>query len=258
LRSERRKADKTALVRLHGNVCQVGAWLAGRMVELLFDPFDLDRIEVRLGGKSAGTAVPFVLGRHRHPKTRTPDGQERAEPAPTGIDYLGALGDGHDEALREQVSYSSSSAARPNRRRRKNQKTSGKSGRKAVADSPGQTLALARTAAGAVRSLNHAALGGEGLEQPADAYELIGELALAAAGLPQLLAQVGRWLASALAAGRLGCDDGTDPAGAVSVAWLFISDARASAAALARDLGCAQQQLAAVNGGTSAQEKGEF
>ena len=103
--SERRKADKTALVRLHGNACQVDAWLAGRMVELLFSPFDLDRIEVRLAGKPAGTAVPFVIGRHRHPKTRTPDGQARTEPAPTGIDYLSALGDGHDEALREQVSY---------------------------------------------------------------------------------------------------------------------------------------------------------
>jgi putative transposase len=103
--SERRKADKTALVRMHGNVYQVDAWLAGRMVELLFSPFDLDRIEVRLGGKPAGTAVPFVMGRHRHPKTRTPDGQARTEPAPTGIDYLGALGDSHDAALRDQVSY---------------------------------------------------------------------------------------------------------------------------------------------------------
>jgi putative transposase len=103
--SERRKADKTALVRLHGNVYQVDAWLAGRMLELLFSPFDLDRIEVRLAGKPAGTAVPFVMGRHRHPKTRTGDGQARTEPAPTGIDYLGALGDSHDEALREQVSY---------------------------------------------------------------------------------------------------------------------------------------------------------
>jgi putative transposase len=103
--SERRKADKTALVRLHGNVYQVDAWLAGRVVELLFDPFDLDRIEVRLGGKPAGTAVPFVMGRHRHPKTRTPDGQARTEPAPTGIDYLGALGDRHDQALRDRVSY---------------------------------------------------------------------------------------------------------------------------------------------------------
>ena len=82
-----------------------------------------------------------------------------------------------------------------------------------MTDAPG-TLALARTAAGAVRSLNHATLGGQGLDHPADAYELIGELALAAGGLPQLLAQVGRWLAAALAAGQLGCDDGTDPAAA--------------------------------------------
>jgi hypothetical protein len=117
-----------------------------------------------------------------------------------------------------------------------------------VTDSPDRTLALARTAAGAVRSLNHATLGGDGLEQPADAYGLLGELSQAAAGLPQLLAQVGRWLAAALAAGRLGCDDGTDPAAAVSGAWLFISGARSTAAALARDLDCAQQQLAAVHG----------
>ena len=117
-----------------------------------------------------------------------------------------------------------------------------------MSDSPDGTLALARTAAEAVRSLNHATLGGNGLGQPADAYAVLGELSLAAARLPQLLGQVGTWLAAALAAGRLGCDDGTDPAAAVSGAWLFISDARASAAALARDLGQAQQQLAAVNG----------
>jgi putative transposase len=60
--SERRKADKTALVRMHGNACQVDAWLAGRTVELLFSPFDLDRVEVRPGGKPAGAAVPFTVG----------------------------------------------------------------------------------------------------------------------------------------------------------------------------------------------------
>ena len=124
-------------------------------------------------------------------------------------------------------------------------------------DSPDETLALARTAAEAVRFLNHATLGGSGLAQPADAYSLLGDLSLAAAGLPQLLAQVGRWLASALAAGRLGCDDGTDPAAAVSGAWLFMSDARASAAALARDLDHARQQIAAVNGATHTEDTEE-
>jgi hypothetical protein len=120
-----------------------------------------------------------------------------------------------------------------------------------VSDSPDGTLALARSAAEAIRGLNHATLGGNGLGQPADAYEVLGELSLAASGLPQLLGQVGTWLAAALAAGRLGCDDRTDPACAVSGAWLFISDARGSAAALARDLEQAQQQLAAVNGSPS-------
>ncbi len=112
----------------------------------------------------------------------------------------------------------------------------------------GTPQALARTAAGAVRSLNHATLGGSGLEQPADASAVLGELTLAAAGLPQQLGQVGPWLASAFAAGRLGCDDGADPAAAIGGARLFLDGARASAAALARDLGDAQQQIAAVNG----------
>ena len=126
-----------------------------------------------------------------------------------------------------------------------------------MADSPDETLALARTAAGAVRSLNHATLGGAGLAQPADACELIGELSLAACGLPPLLAQVGRRLAAARASGQLGCDDCTDPVAAVSGAWMFLSDARSAAAALARDLGNAQQQLAAVHGSELAEEAGE-
>ena len=122
---------------------------------------------------------------------------------------------------------------------------------------PPGPAALARTAAEALRSLNHATLGGAGLGQPADACEVLGELSLTASRIPQLLGQVGRWLAAALAAGQLGCDDGTDPAAAISGAWLFISDARASAAALARDLDHAQQQLAAVHGSLPAEHSQE-
>jgi hypothetical protein len=124
-----------------------------------------------------------------------------------------------------------------------------------VDDSPQETLVLARTAAESVRGLCHATLGQDGLAQPADACALLGELSLAASRLPQLLGQVSQWLAAALASGRLGCDDGTDPACAVGGAWIFISDARGSAAALARDLGQAQQQLSAVNGGPSQKEE---
>jgi hypothetical protein len=111
-----------------------------------------------------------------------------------------------------------------------------------------QATALARQASEAVRSLNHAALGPGGLRQPADVYDVLGELSPAASRLPYLLTQVGHWLAAALAAGQLGSDDGTDPAGTVGTARAFLADARGTAAALARDLGRAQQHLSAVHG----------
>ncbi len=82
--SERRKAAKTALVSLHGNSYQVAAHLAGRYVELVFDPFDLSQVEVRAGGKPAGTAIPFAVGRHRHPKTRTRTGRSGPSRPPPG------------------------------------------------------------------------------------------------------------------------------------------------------------------------------
>ena len=75
--------------------------------------------------------------------------------------------------------------------------------------------------------------------------------ALSAGRLPatgQALAQITRYLDQALAAGRLGHDLGDDPAHAVEAAAVFLSDAAASAAALAGDLDAAQQQLAPVNG----------
>jgi hypothetical protein len=124
-----------------------------------------------------------------------------------------------------------------------------------VSDSPQPSPAgLARTAAEAVRSLNHATLGGQGLEQPSDAYEVLGELTAAASRLPQLLAQVAGFLDRALAGGRLGHDLGDDPCFAVETAGLFLDGARLSAAALAGDLGAAQQQLALVNGNPARKE----
>ena len=93
--SERRTVRKTATVSLHGNLYQVDASLVRRVVELVFDPFDLTDIDVRHKGRPAGKAVPFLIGRHRHAKTRTGDGEQRAEPEPTGIDYLKILDDAH-------------------------------------------------------------------------------------------------------------------------------------------------------------------
>ena len=73
---------------------------------------------------------------------------------------------------------------------------------------------------------------------------MIGALSLAAARTGQALAQITRYLDQALAAGRLGHDHGDDPAHAVDATAVFLSDAAASAAALAGDLDAAQQQLA--------------
>lgn len=114
------------------------------------------------------------------------------------------------------------------------------------APAPGDAaLALARAAAEAVRGLNHAA--GAGLGQPAVAYAVLGELSLAASRLPQLLGRVSRQLAAAIAAGQLSCDDGTSPAHPAGAARASLDDARGTAAALARDLSRAQQQLSAVS-----------
>jgi len=79
--------------------------LTGTRVELVFDPFDLTRIEVRAAGRAAGTAVPHRLGRHTHPKA-TPE--IPAQPAPpTGIDYLKVLDQTHSANTVKGINYSS-------------------------------------------------------------------------------------------------------------------------------------------------------
>lgn len=84
--SVNRQVRKTAEISLFGNVYEVDPFLAGRVVELVFDPFDLTHIEVRHRGKPWGLARPRVVGRHVHRKARA----EPPTPPPpaTGIDYL--------------------------------------------------------------------------------------------------------------------------------------------------------------------------
>jgi putative transposase len=92
-----RTVTKTATVSLHGNYYEVDAALVGRRCQLLFDPFDLTRIEVRYGDRSFGLAVAVRVGRHTHPQAR----QEPEPPAAaTGIDYLGLLADQRDQDVK--------------------------------------------------------------------------------------------------------------------------------------------------------------
>jgi hypothetical protein len=117
------------------------------------------------------------------------------------------------------------------------------------------TVALARTAAEAIRGLNWTTRCDAGLDQPSAAYDVIGALSLAASRLPQLIAQITGYLGRALAAGRLGHDLGEDPAPDINGAGIFLGDAHLSAGALAGDLNEAQQQLALVNGLPSLRRK---
>lgn len=101
--SEQRLVKKTATVSLHGNIYQVEADLAGQRIELVFDPFDLATIEVRLQGKPMGLAVPHRIGRHTHPKARP-----ETPPAPalaSGIAYLPLVEAAHQAELAARVNY---------------------------------------------------------------------------------------------------------------------------------------------------------
>ena len=103
--SEWRTVTKTATVSMHGNRYQVDPALAGRRVELVFDPFDLTVLSVRSGGQDAGTAIPHHISRHAHPKARPEPRPGDDAPRATGIDYLALLGERHDRQAAGRVNY---------------------------------------------------------------------------------------------------------------------------------------------------------
>ncbi|MBF6558330.1 MAG: DDE-type integrase/transposase/recombinase [Acidimicrobiales bacterium] len=98
-----RTVTKTALVSLQGNTYQVDPLLAGIRVELVFDPFDLTTVAVRVRGVPAGTAIPHRIGRHAHIKARPETPPE--QPAATGIDYARLIAQAHHAELAEGVNY---------------------------------------------------------------------------------------------------------------------------------------------------------
>jgi putative transposase len=96
-----RLVRKTATVALEGNVYSVDPFLAGRKVELIFNPFDLTELDVYWQGRKVGRAVPQVIGRHAHPKA--PPDEDPAPAALTGIDYLQLVTAADTAALGEQL-----------------------------------------------------------------------------------------------------------------------------------------------------------
>src|SRR6201993_2870048 len=102
--SVERTVTKTATVSLHGNSYEVDPALVGRKVELVFDPFDLTRIEVRYRHRPFGTAAPLQIGRYTHPQAAR---ELPPPPTGTGIDYLKLLAEQRDAELRgHRIDYS--------------------------------------------------------------------------------------------------------------------------------------------------------
>ncbi len=94
--STERTVTKTAMVSLHGNSYEVDPALVGRKVELVFDPFDLTRIEVRYQHRPFGLATPLQIGRYTHPQAKR---ELPPPPTGTGIDYLKLLAEQRDAEL---------------------------------------------------------------------------------------------------------------------------------------------------------------
>ena len=96
--STQRTVTKTGTVSLHGNTYQVEPALAGRKVELVFSPFNLEDIQIRYRDKGYGKAVPHRITRHTHPKAKPETIDTPAVPR-TGIDYLGMVADTHHRQI---------------------------------------------------------------------------------------------------------------------------------------------------------------
>ena len=102
--AEQRTATRQATVTVHGNHYEIDPALARRRVELIFDPLDMERVEVRFQGRAMGLAVPREIRRHVHPRASADAGAEQ-EPKATGIDYLGLIEARRREQLERRIDY---------------------------------------------------------------------------------------------------------------------------------------------------------
>jgi len=100
--SAQRVVTRTATVSLAGNRYEVDPGLVGKRVELRYDPEDMTTLSVYLEGRLVGVAKPFMLGQHVHPAVPQ---AVRAQPQPTGVDYLNLVLRTFEADITEQISY---------------------------------------------------------------------------------------------------------------------------------------------------------
>jgi hypothetical protein len=124
---------------------------------------------------------------------------------------------------------------------------------------PERTRQLAETLAEVVRVMNHATMHHEALGTPADADRVIREIASAASRLPQLLGQIGAWLAAEQAAGRIEVAGSGEYAGRAEVAVLAANIRLDAARAVAAELQEGLDSAASVTSdlASAAQEDGD-
>lgn len=99
---ETRKVRKDGCIELQGNRYEVDAHLAGRKLELRFDPFDLSNLEVFLEGIALGNAVVLLQGREKHIAVEHLVTQPSLPLKPkSSLDYLAALRTEYQTQLRQ-------------------------------------------------------------------------------------------------------------------------------------------------------------
>ena len=101
---EMRKVRRDGRIELQGNSYQVPAHLAGRKIELRFDPFDLANLEIWLDGNNLGKATITQQGREKHIAVERLSTQapETARPK-SSLDHLAALRQEYQEKLRKEA-----------------------------------------------------------------------------------------------------------------------------------------------------------
>lgn len=102
---ERRKVSRSATVSLQGNTYAIDPQLIGRTIELRFDPFQLDQLEVWLESKSLGPARVLRLEHGQHLAVAglrpiPPTSKQLAK-----LDFLAALRAEYDQLLRQELGH---------------------------------------------------------------------------------------------------------------------------------------------------------
>lgn len=101
---ETRKVRRDGRFELQGNTYQAPAHLAGRKIELRFDPFDLANLEIWLDGNCFGKAVVTQQGREKHLAVeRLATEMPKPTQPKSSLDYLAALRQEHQETLRKEA-----------------------------------------------------------------------------------------------------------------------------------------------------------